>query len=101
MNESSIIRVEHDKDHPYFIMSRALAENACLSYAARGMMCYLLAKPSDWQVRVGDLIKQSPGGMRHVRAILKELEAHGYLKRTRQKLASGRFTWSTAIYESP
>lgn len=101
INEASIIRIEHDTNRPYFVMNRALAENDCLSYAARGLMCYLLAKPDDWEVRVGDLINKSPGGIRHVRAILKELEAHGYLKRTRRKMINGRFAWSTTVYESP
>jgi hypothetical protein len=46
---SSIIRVEHDRNKPYFVMSRALAEDSNLSFAARGMMAYLLAKPDNWR----------------------------------------------------
>lgn len=98
---SGIIRVQHDKTRPFFVMSRALAEDDRLSYAARGMMCYLLSKPDDWELRMGDLIKNSPGGLRHVRAILHELSELGYLRRTREKTTGGRFVWTTTVYESP
>ena len=98
---SGIIRVQHDQDKPYFVMSRALAEDESLSFAARGMMAYLLAKPDNWEIRLSDLVAKSPGGIRHVRSILKELETHGYIHRTRRKAAGGRFVWVTTVYESP
>jgi hypothetical protein len=46
-------------------------------------------------------VANSPGGIRHVRSILKELEDAGYIHRSRRKAAGGRFVWITTVYESP
>jgi hypothetical protein len=49
-----IIRVEHRR-HPYVVIDRRPPEDERQSWAARGLLGYLLAKPDDWQLRVSDL----------------------------------------------
>jgi hypothetical protein len=48
---ASIIRVERDRKHPYTIINDTFANDARLSFAARGVLAYLLTKPNDWQIR--------------------------------------------------
>ena len=99
---SGIIRVVHDREHPYVMVSRALAQQRGLSYEARGLMLYLLSKPKDWQARMADL--QAEGDIKRtaLRSILHELEARGYLVRERVwNPETKRLTWITSIYETP
>lgn len=101
-SSSGIIRVVHDREHPYVMVSRALAQQRGLSYEARGLMLYLLSKPKDWQARMADL--QAEGAIKRtaLRSILHELEAAGYLVRERVwNPETKRLTWITNIYETP
>jgi hypothetical protein len=96
-----IVRTEHDKHHTYVVVSTALAQDEHLSFAARGMLLYLLSKPDDWQVRMGDLERASSLGEKGTRALFAELEAQGYAVRTRSRDSGGRWRYETVIYEAP
>lgn len=96
-----IIRVQHDRAHPYVVSSRALPEDARLSWAARGLLWYLLAKPDNWQVMFGDLLRAGDAGRDRLRGLLRELETVGYLGRVRTHNAQGRWQWVSTIYENP
>lgn len=102
MNDTSIIRVQHNADNPFFMMSRATAQGA-LSFAALGVLTYLLSKPSDWQVQPSDIQERGGIGKDAVKTILSELEAAGYITVERnQKYTTGfnapnRYT----VYEIP
>lgn len=79
MNEDSIIRVEHDSDNPYIMVSRSMAQQRGLSFEARGVLLYLLSKPNDWQVQPKDIQAEGEIGRDVCSRILKELEDSGYL----------------------
>jgi hypothetical protein len=96
-----IVRAEHDKQHTYVVVSTALAQDENLSFAARGMLLYLLSKPDDWQVRMGDLERASSLGEKGTRALFAELEATGYATRTRSRDSGGRWRYETVIHEAP
>lgn len=49
-----------------------------LSWKAKGLLCYLLSKPNDWQVRLSDLRKKSTDGRDSVRSAMGELIDIGY-----------------------
>lgn len=101
MKAESIIRIKKDKDDPYVRMNKDLLTNKRLSYAARGLMAYLLSKPDDWETKLSDLIKQSPAGITVVRRLIKELRTAGYIERERMKdPVTGKFIWTTVIYEA-
>ena len=74
-----------------------------LSWQAKGLLAYLLAKPDDWKVIISDLEKRSANGRDSVQNILKELQKKGYVERIQHKEAStGRFTHvETVVYELP
>lgn len=80
-------------EHGYTTMPRAALEDARLSYEARGLLGYLLAKPNDWRVHVTDLCKAAGPkacGRERIYRILDELKAAGYIAFGQARGADGR-----------
>jgi hypothetical protein len=76
-----IHRAPHDKDHPYTQISSQLLEDAQLSWAAKGLLCYLLNKPDDWAIYQDELHHHAANGQWATRMALKELKDKGYVQR--------------------
>lgn len=93
------IRVKKDKR--YSTIYNPPFENKALSWEARGLLAYLLTKPDDWTIMLGDLVKQGDAKLFKVRRMLKELDKVGHVKRTRINAGGGKFTWETTINERP
>lgn len=73
-----------------------------LSYKARGILAYLLSLPDNWRISSQYLSTVAPDGRDAVRTGLQELEATGYLVRTRiQDSETGRWGWHQVIYDTP
>ena len=51
-----------------------------ISLKAKGLLCYFLSKPKDWEVQVNDLYKHSTDGFTSIRSGLTELILAGYLE---------------------
>ena len=78
----------------YYVLRNEIADDRGLSWAARGLLIHLLAKPSHWQVSVAALINQTEGariesGRDAVLSLLRELEKAGYVQRKRNRSANG------------
>jgi hypothetical protein len=95
----TIIRTPHDDERPYFSMNRNTAQDRSLSWEARGVLAYLLSKPSDWKVMIADL-KQNCGRDK-VRKILTELKVNGYMAIGQSRDERGHFTGEYQVYETP
>lgn len=69
----------------FYTLNKSISEDGRLSWAARGVLIFLLGKPDNWEVSVKHLINQTAeavgkaSGRDAVRVILKELEQVGYL----------------------
>lgn len=69
----------------FYTLNKSISEDGRLSWAARGVLIFLLGKPDNWEVSVKHLINQTQdaigkaSGRDAVRVILKELEQAGYL----------------------
>ena len=94
-----IVRIS--KKRNYIVLDNRLPTDRQLPWAARGLLCYLLCKPDDWQVRLYDLVRRGPAGERKIRRILSELEHTAYLRRQRSRLPHGCFEWLTMVVECP
>jgi hypothetical protein len=79
------------------VIPNETAQDHALSWAARGLLLYMLSMPTDWRLNERHLIGQSPKGRDHLRQIVRELEAHGYVRRTSIRGRDG--TVSHAIWE--
>lgn len=98
---NSIVRGRHDSENPYYVASRATAQNVNLSYEALGLLTYLLSKPDDWEVQIDDLIRPDCGRDKVYR-IVAELKAAGYMTREKKRNAKGQWEWEPyRLYEQP
>lgn len=74
-----------------------------LSFRATGLLTYLLAMPSSWEVKVVHLCKQKKEGRDAIYACLKELKEHGYVRLvpTKEDTTNKFSGWDYIVYESP
>jgi hypothetical protein len=101
----SILRVQRTKGYTT-IPNAALCDER-LSFRARGVLAFLLAKPDDWEIRTTGLQDYSPKktqdgdnvteGRDVMRKALKELKAAGYLSQEPEQYRSdtGKMLWET------
>lgn len=80
----------------FTVMPKSVTDDSRLSWEARGLLQYILAKPDDWTVRTTDLINQTresmrPTGRDGVQGLIDELEYHGYLSRSARREDAGKF----------
>lgn len=85
----------------FFSMSRQVAQNRQLSYAARGLLAELLSRPDDWKIIPEQLVCDG-AGINKVYGLLKELIAAGHIRKIARRSASGQFVEHTyAVFEIP
>lgn len=95
-----IVRVQK-RDNSYAIIDPWFLSDTRLSLKSKGLLAYLLSKPSNWRVYVSDIVKRSTDGKAAVYSALKELESAGYIER-HQTRENGRITgYETVVYERP
>lgn len=80
----------------FYILDKRISEDRRLSWAASGLLIYLLGKPDHWRVSVAALVKEKSASAKptkrdSVYSLLRELEAAGYLSRSQDRGDSGRF----------
>lgn len=96
----SVIRVNKNKN--YTTISNVALRDRNLSFRAKGLLCQMLSLPEDWDYSIKGLAAISKEGEKAVRTVLAELEAAGYLVRTKVRGDSGRFTSIVYdIFEEP
>jgi DNA-binding MarR family transcriptional regulator len=95
----SIIRVEHDKNNPFVIVSTELIRDKLLSFEARGFLIFLLAKPDEWRIRPEALAKECGLHFTTIYRLIKVLIKSGYISREiiTRRTPEGRFT-SGSLY---
>lgn len=92
----SIVRAPRPEAN-FYVLSKSISEDARLSWAARGLLVYLLGKPDNWKISVESLRRQTEGarvrtGRDGIYALLSELEQAGYLSREQQRGEGGRLS---------
>lgn len=64
---------------PYTQISNSIINDRRISFKAKGILIYVLSKPAEWEIRLADLIKQSPNEKEvAVRSGIEELLLTGY-----------------------
>ena len=99
---NEVIRVQK-RPNNFVMMDKSFLEDTRLSYKAKGILAYLLSKPDNWKVIVGNLVNYSTDGKASVYAGLKELKECGYYEKIPIRNEQGtRITrWESTVYEIP
>lgn len=98
--EKTIVRVQHDRNNPYFMQNKAALYDKNLSLKAKGLHSFLMSKPDDWKIYVRALAAELKEGKDAVGAALSELIARGYIHKKRNHDELGKFQGFTyTVYE--
>lgn len=103
----SIIRAPRPEVN-FYLLNKSISEDQRLSWAARGLLVFLLGKPDHWEVSTHHLIGQTKdclgkaSGRDAVRGLIRELEQAGYLRIVLERADGGEFGGrSYTVSESP
>lgn len=99
---NEVIRVQK-RPNNFVMMDKTFLQDERLSYKAKGLLAYLLSKPDDWKVIVGNLVNSSKDGKASVYAGLKELKEYGYYEKVpiRNEQGTRIIRWESTVYEVP
>lgn len=95
----AVVRVNNTKG--FTVMSNYHFQDKEISLKAKGLLGLMLSLPSNWDYSVNGLAAIVKENKAAVQTVLKELEEHKYLKRTRVQDETGRFDYIYDIYEKP
>ena len=97
--ENSIIRTVKNKDNPYVMINKLGIQDPNLSWAAKGLLAYLLSLPDDWKFNVKGLCLLCKESKLAVTNALKELEENRYLIIEKGHSKDGKFLYNYIVYE--
>ncbi|MFD3511971.1 hypothetical protein [Streptomyces sp. NPDC058657] len=84
----------------FTVLPTATLEDARLSFRARGILAYLIAKPDTWTVRTESIAKAGREGRDAVRKAVQELKLLGYYRVVTERLADGTLRRVTEVYDT-
>ncbi|MFI9762603.1 helix-turn-helix domain-containing protein [Streptomyces sp. NPDC051963] len=96
--------LEHDHTRHttrFTVIGNHLAQHPELSLVARGLALYIQSLPARARVDIKTLAARFPEGATRIAAALRELEAHGYLRRERERIPGGRIVTRTISCNQP
>lgn len=99
--DGPVIFKQKGRRKSYTVVDNRVLRDKSLSFKATGLLAFLLSLPDEWQPNSRHLAGIKTDGRDSVQAGLRELEAAGYLRRSRHRVAGGTFDWIIEVYESP
>ncbi|MEW1719558.1 helix-turn-helix domain-containing protein [Streptomyces sp. NPDC093109] len=96
--------IEHDNSRHtvrFTVIGNHLAQHDKLSLIAMGLGLHIQSLPTGARVDIKTLACRFPEGATRIAAGLRELEAHGYLRRLRERTPSGRIVTRTISCNQP
>ncbi|MFJ4010291.1 hypothetical protein [Streptomyces sp. NPDC090026] len=84
----------------FTVLPTATLEDSRLSFRARGILAYLVAKPDSWKVRTESIARAGKEGRDAVRGAVKELKALGYYRVITERQPNGQLTKVTEVYDT-
>ncbi|MFF8913615.1 helix-turn-helix domain-containing protein [Streptomyces sp. NPDC015032] len=85
----------------FTVVGNHLTQHRELSLTAIGLAAHIQSLPAGARIGIKDLAARFPEGEARIAAALRELEGHGYLRRTRTRLADGRIVTRTVSCNQP
>ncbi|MFH9723590.1 helix-turn-helix domain-containing protein [Streptomyces sp. NPDC017254] len=85
----------------FTVVGNHLAQHTDLSLTAIGLATHIQSLPAGSPVDIRSLARRFPEGTARIAGALRELEAHGYLRRTKERTATGRVVTRTVSCNRP
>ncbi|MFC8126075.1 helix-turn-helix domain-containing protein [Streptomyces sp. NPDC057302] len=85
----------------FTVIGNHLTQHQELSLLAIGLGCHMQSLPAGARVDIKTLAARFPEGTTRIAAALRELEAHGYLRRERERTSAGRIVTRTTSCNHP
>ncbi|QDQ16383.1 helix-turn-helix domain-containing protein [Streptomyces spectabilis] len=85
----------------FTVVGNHLAQHQDLSLTAIGLATHIQSLPAGSRIGIKELAQRFPEGEMRIASALRELEAHGYLARVKERLPSGRIVTRTVSYNKP
>ncbi|MGE7388694.1 helix-turn-helix domain-containing protein [Streptomyces sp. NPDC004126] len=98
---SGVIHVNARHPDHYVVIGNHLAQHQALSLVAIGLAVHIQSLAAGTGIGIKDLAARFPEGEIRIAAALRELEAAGYLERTRVRTPEGRIVTRTVSYNRP
>ncbi|MER6219405.1 helix-turn-helix domain-containing protein [Streptomyces sp900105755] len=98
---SGVTHVRAYHSGQYVVVGNHLAQHRELSLTAIGLGTHILSLPEGAPVDIRSLADRFPEGRDRIAFALRELEAHGYLERVRERTEAGRVFTRTYAHHTP
>ncbi|MFF4858123.1 hypothetical protein ACFY2N_24815 [Streptomyces rubiginosohelvolus] len=98
---SGVIHITLPHTDRFTVVGNHLAQHPDLSCTAVGLAVRIQSLPQGAKVGIKALAARCREGEKRIAAALRELEAHGYLRRVRDRLPSGRIITRTVFCNRP
>ncbi|MFK0185899.1 hypothetical protein ACIQV1_16965 [Streptomyces rubiginosohelvolus] len=98
---SGVIHITLPHTDRFTVVGNHLAQHPDLSCTAVGIAVRIQSLPQGAKVGIKALAARCREGEKRIAAALRELEAHGYLRRVRERLPSGRIITRTVFCNRP
>jgi len=85
----------------YTIMPNHHLRDQNLSYAARGLLSFMLSLPDNWDYSFNGLVLVSKEGKAAVRTMINELKQAKYIKISQSRNEKGYYQYNYDVYELP
>ncbi|MET9902801.1 helix-turn-helix domain-containing protein [Streptomyces sp. NPDC006446] len=85
----------------FTVVGNHLAQHRKLTLTAIGLALHIQSLPAGSRVDIKSIAARFPEGETRIASALRELEAHGYLSRRRERLPNGRVVTHTVSYNRP
>ena len=90
------------KENNYTRVSNHYLRDNSLSFKAKGLLTLMLSLPEDWDYTITGLAQFTADGRVSIASTIRELEEHGYIRRTQTRGENGSFAQNEYwIYEVP
>lgn len=100
--DATITIIRTRRRQRFVVLDQQAVDDDRLSWAARGLLHYLLARPDDWKVLVKDLQRRGDLKRDGIYKLLKELRKTGYARYVSVRDEQGRIRGGNYyIYEQP
>ncbi|UUU31734.1 helix-turn-helix domain-containing protein [Streptomyces sp. CA-210063] len=98
---SGVTHVREFQPDRFTIIGNHLAQHPELSLTAIGLGTHILSLPQGASADIRTLAERFPEGRDRIAFALRELEAHGYVERVRERVDGGRVVTRTYVYNAP